>query len=56
MRSANGGRVSIAGYADPFPVQERAWSGPWTTPFYLPDGYRGVTISLDRMELLAALA
>ncbi|MGB3329023.1 MAG: sialidase family protein, partial [Thermomicrobiales bacterium] len=55
--TSDGNRVVITYYYNPFPrVQERAWSGPWTTPFYLSDGYRGVSISLDRAELLAALA
>ncbi len=54
--SADGSKLVVSYYVNPFPrVQQREWSGPWTTPFYIPDGYMGISLSVDTSELLAAI-
>jgi hypothetical protein len=54
--TADGNRLVVTYYVAPFPrIQERDWTGPWTTPFYQSAGYMGISLSVDVAELLEAL-
>jgi photosystem II stability/assembly factor-like uncharacterized protein len=55
--SADGSTLVVTYYYNPYPrIQEhRGWTGIATTPFYKPDGYRGVSLSVDLGEVLAAI-
>lgn len=55
--SADGSRLVVTYYYNPFPrIQEREWSDYKTTPFYQNTGYRGLSISVDTAEVLAAIS
>lgn len=52
----DGQRLVVTYYVNTFPrVQEREWTGPWTTPFYVSTGYMGITISVSLDELLEGI-
>lgn len=51
-----GSRVATIYYVHPFSqMQDRTWSGPSTTPFYLATGYRAISITWSVDQLLSAL-
>jgi Neuraminidase (sialidase) len=54
--SADGSRLVVTYYVNTFPrIQEREWTGPWTTPFYQADGYKGISVSVELDQMLDAL-
>ena len=54
--SVDGKKLVVTYYVNTFPrVQEREWTGPWSTPFYVSDGYMGITLSMDTAELTSTL-
>ena len=50
-------RLVVTYYVCPYPrVREhREWAGVGNTPFYSPEGYMGITLSLDANEFLSLL-